>query len=51
MKKILLVIANYKDERQQFFEQHFSARTKIFAEKFNYEYVVSKGIEMFRGKV
>jgi hypothetical protein len=48
MKKILLVIANYSDGRQNLFETHYSPRNKIFAEKFNYEYVVSKGIEMFR---
>jgi hypothetical protein len=49
MKKILFVIANYPDQRQQFFEQHFSVRNQKFAEIHNYEYIVSKGGDLFRG--
>jgi hypothetical protein len=49
MKKILFVIANYKDERQQFFEQHFSPRNQKFADIHGYDYMTSKGGEIFRG--
>lgn len=49
MKKILFVIANYKDERQQFFEQHFSPRNQKFADMHGYDYMTSKGSEIFRG--
>jgi hypothetical protein len=48
MKKILFVIANYKDTRQQFFEEHFSPRNKKFANIHGYEYIVSSGGTIFR---
>jgi len=48
MKKILFVIANYKDKRQEFFETKFSPRNKQFADMHGYEYIVSKGGEVFR---
>jgi hypothetical protein len=48
MKKILFVIANYKDQRQQFFEEHFSPRNKKFADIHGYEYVVSSGGPLVR---
>jgi hypothetical protein len=48
MKKILFVIANYKDQRQQFFEEHFSPRNKKFADIHGYEYIVSSGGPLVR---
>jgi hypothetical protein len=51
MKKILLVIANYPDKRQELFEQYFSPKNKLFAEKYGYEYIVSKGADKFRDNV
>lgn len=39
MKKILLQVANYKDYRQEYF-QKFQIKTKKFAHKHNYEYVL-----------
>lgn len=48
MKKILFVIANYPDYRQKFFEDKFSTRNKKFAEIHGYEYIVSKGGNIFR---
>jgi len=39
MKKILLQVANYKDYRQEYF-QKFQVKTKEFAHKHNYEYVL-----------
>lgn len=48
MRKILFVIANYPDERQSFFEEHYSTRNKKFADKHGYDYIVSKGGELFR---
>lgn len=48
MKKILFVIANYKDYRQQFFEKHFSPLNKKFADIHGYEYIVSPGGSIFR---
>lgn len=48
MNKILFVIANYKDWRQDFFDNHFSKRNQKFADKHGYEYIVSKGGELFR---
>jgi hypothetical protein len=49
MKKLLFVIANYKDSRQQFFEENFSPRNQKYADIHGYEYKVSKGGELFRG--
>ena len=48
MKKILFVIANYKDSRQEFFETNFSPRNQKFADMHGYEYIVSKGGDLFR---
>jgi hypothetical protein len=48
MKKILFVIANYNDGRQQFFEQYFSPRNQKFADIHGYRYLVSKGGNLFR---
>lgn len=48
MKKILFVIANYKDSRQAFFENFFSPLNKKFADIHGYEYIVSKGGDLFR---
>lgn len=48
MNKILFVIANYPDERQQFFEEHYSTRNQKFADMHGYKYIVSKGGELFR---
>jgi hypothetical protein len=48
MKKFLLVVANYKDQRQEIFEKYYSPRNKEFCQKHGYEYIVSKGIEIFR---
>jgi hypothetical protein len=49
MKKILFVIANYNDYKQSFFEEHFSPRNQKFADIHGYQYLVSKGGELFRG--
>lgn len=46
--KYLLVIANYKDQRQEIFDKHYSPRNKEFCQKYGYEYIVSSGIDMFR---
>jgi hypothetical protein len=48
MKKFLLVIANYKDQRQEIFDKYYSPRNKEYCQKYGYEYIESKGIEMFR---
>lgn len=49
MNKILFVIANYNDYRQEFFEKNFSPRNQKFSDIHGYEYIVSKGSELFRG--
>lgn len=48
MKKVLFVIANYPDYRQKFFEDNFSPRNQKFADLHGYQYIVSKGGELFR---
>lgn len=47
-RKALVVIANYSDHRQGFFESHFSPRMEKFASMHGYEYIISKGGELFR---
>ncbi len=49
MKKALIVIANYSDNRQKIFNDHFSPRNAKFAEIHGYDYIVSKGGEIHRG--
>jgi len=39
MKKYLMVIANYPDQRQDFFKTHFSPRNKQYCEMHGYEYL------------
>ena len=48
MKKILLVIANYRDNRQSLFDEKISPINKRYCDKHNFEYVVSSGIETGR---
>ena len=48
MKKLLLVIANYKDARQKFFDEKTSILNRRYCDKHQFEYVVSKGIETKR---
>lgn len=48
MKKVLFVIANYPDQRQQMFEQHYSPRNAAYAERHGFEYRVEKGGVLFR---
>lgn len=49
MRKFLLVIANYKDHRQNIFDNQISPRNKEFAQQHGYEYIVSKGGDIVRG--
>jgi hypothetical protein len=48
MKKFLLVIADYKDQRQEIFDKYYSPRNKDYCHKHGYEYIESKGIIDFR---
>jgi hypothetical protein len=48
MKKILLQIANYRDQRQQIFETYCVPNTKKYAKKYDYEYVFLDGKALFR---
>lgn len=48
MKKYLLVIANYNDQRQEIFDKYYSPRNQEYCSKYGYDYIVSKGIEKFR---
>ncbi len=41
-KKYLMVIANYPDERQEFFEKYMSPRNKEYAKMHGYEYLEFK---------
>ena len=41
-KKYLMVIANYPDERQDFFEKYMSPRNKEYAKLHNFEYLEYK---------
>lgn len=49
MKKILYVIADYKDNRQHIFDANYSVKNKKYADKWGYEYRVFKGLTPFRG--
>jgi hypothetical protein len=49
-KKYLMVIANYKDSRQQFFETYMSPRNKLYCQIHGYEYLeYTQDLPMFRG--
>jgi hypothetical protein len=48
MKKILLVIANYKDFRQGLFDEKISPITKKYCDKHGFDYVVSSGVDTGR---
>lgn len=49
-KKIMFVIVNYPDWRQDFYHQHMMPRNKEFCAKYNYEYLEFNGGEpYFRG--
>ena len=48
-KKYLMVIANYPDERQDFFEKYMSPRNKEYSRMHNYEYLEYKeDLKLFR---
>ena len=52
MKKYLLVIARYRDWRQEYFETYFSPRNREYCEKWGYEYIEIKNdfdLEIHRG--
>lgn len=50
MKKILLVFADYKDQRQQFFDQHMSQRNQEYADKHGFEYLeLKENLYKYRG--
>jgi hypothetical protein len=49
MKKILYVIADYKDNRQNIFDTNYSIKNKQYADKWGYEYKVFKNLPPFRG--
>lgn len=50
MKKYLYVYANYKDERQEIFENYISKRNKEFCRIHNYEYLeLKEDVTPFRG--
>jgi hypothetical protein len=50
--KYLLVIANYKDYRQEFFDNHISPRNKEYCKKHNFEYIELKDdLKPIRGKL
>jgi hypothetical protein len=52
MSKYLMVIARYKDWRQEFFETYFSPRNKEYCEKWGFNYIEIKNdtpLELFRG--
>jgi len=44
----MLVVANYKDQRQEIFDNYYSPRNKEYCQRHGYEYIVSSGIEIFR---
>lgn len=46
--KHFLVIANYSDQRQEIFDKVYSPRNKEYCQKYGYNYIVSKGIDLFR---
>ena len=48
-KKYLMVIANYPDERQAFFEKYMSPRNKEYSRMHNFEYLEYKeDLKLFR---
>jgi hypothetical protein len=52
MKKYLMVIARYKDWRQEFFETYFSPRNREYCEKWGFEYLEitnENDLELYRG--
>jgi len=50
MKKILLVFADYKDQRQQFFDTYMSPRNQEYADKHGFEYVeITENLYKYRG--
>ena len=49
MKKVLFVIANYKDEKQQIFDEKISPRNQEYADLHGFDYTVSKGGDVYRG--
>lgn len=49
MRKILFVIADYKDERQKIFEEQYSPRNAEYAARHGFEYRVEKGGTLVRG--
>ncbi|MHA2217627.1 MAG: hypothetical protein ACXACY_16960 [Candidatus Hodarchaeales archaeon] len=49
MRKVLFVIANYPDQRQQFFDNNYSPLNQKFASQYGYDYVISDGGQKFRG--
>ena len=52
MKKYLMVIARYKDWRQDFFEKYMSPRNREYCDIYNFEYIEIKNdvdLELFRG--
>ena len=48
MKKVLLVIANYSDHRQEIFDEKISPITKRYCDKHGFNYLVSDGVETGR---
>lgn len=51
-KKYLLVIARYKDYRQEFFEKHISPRNKEYCALHGYEYIeITDELQPIRGKL
>lgn len=52
MNKFLMVIAMYRDSRQDFFESHMSPRNKEYCEKHGFQYLEYKsGLEPYRGNM
>jgi len=49
MKKILFCVAEYKDHRQDIFDNHYSPKNQQYADKWGYEYRVYKKQPEFRG--
>lgn len=52
MKKYLMVIANYSDWRQEFFETYMSPRNKDYCKIHGFEYIeITEKLEPIRGRV
>ncbi len=49
-RKVLLVVADYKGERQEMFEHHFSPRNRAYCAFHGFDYVVSKGSDFRHAK-